>query len=142
MRKTKEITISDDSSRDNGRKFLITEMPASQTERWALRVLASLTKAGFEIPDEAQGMEAVVRSGLETVLGKLDFYDLEPLLDEMMGCIQVVSSAGITRKLLEEDIEEVKTRLILKREVFALHVDFFGDAGLSTLTSPKEGMAG
>ncbi len=140
MRKTKEITISDTASRDDGRVYLITEMPASQTEKWALRVLAALVKGGFDtslIGEGGGSMETLVRAGLESVLGRLDFYDLEPLLDEMMGCVQIAPSAGITRKLMEEDVEEVKTRLLLRREVFALHVDFFEAAAPSTSISPK-----
>lgn len=130
-RKTKEITITDEASRDNGRKYLITEMPASQCEKWALRVLSTLVKGGFDpslVGDAGGDMEKLVRAGLETVLGKIDFYDMEPLLDEMMACVQAVSTAGIARKLVEEDIEEIKTRLALRREVFALHVDFFENA--------------
>lgn len=148
MRKTKEITISDASSRDNGTMYLITEMPASQTERWALRVLAALTKSGFDPAllaidrDDPAGMETLVRAGLETVLGRLDVHDLEPLLDEMMTCVQVSPSPGITRRLVEEDIQEVKTRLLLKREVFKLHVDFFENADPSTLTSQEAKTAG
>ncbi len=140
MRKTKELTISDADSRDNGRTYLITEMPASQTEKWALRVLAALVKGGFDttlIGEGGGGMETLVRAGLESVLGRLDFYELEPLLDEMMRCVQVKSSAGIIRNLLEEDIDEVKTRLLLRREVFVLHIDFFDNAAPSTLTSQK-----
>ncbi len=134
MRKTKEITIHDPKSRDDGRVYLITEMPSSQTEKWAFRVMSALVKGGFDTSLFGEGktgnMETLVRAGLESVLGRLDFFDLEPLLDEMMGCVQMVPSAGIIRKLMEEDVEEVKTRLLLRREVFALHVDFFDSAAL------------
>lgn len=145
MRKTKEITISDAPSRDNGATYLITEMPASQTEKWALRVLAALVKGGFDTSligvetEGGGGMETLVRAGLESVLGRLDFFELEPLLDEMMSCVQIVPSPGISRRLVEEDVQEVKTRLLLRREVFALHVDFFAAAAPSTSISQTVG---
>jgi hypothetical protein len=39
---------------------------------------------------------------------------------------------GKTRELFAgaTDIEEVKTRVILRKEIFALHVDFFQNGGV------------
>ena len=51
MRKTKLITIESDN-RDNGKSYLITEMSASQVEKWAAKAFFALAKSGFEIPDE------------------------------------------------------------------------------------------
>lgn len=142
-RKTKEIEIDDQESRDFGRKYLITEMSATQGEKWALKIVFLLFKAGMSMGDlvsdeqinQTPGMEVVAQVGLERVLGALDFFSVEPLLDEMMGCVSVVSSGGIERKLMETDIEEIMTRLILRREIFAMHTSFFVSAVRSISTS-------
>ena len=48
----------------------------------------------------------------------------EPLLDEMLTCVEVLSDAG-TRKLIADDFQDVKTILKLRKEVLAMHIDFF-----------------
>lgn len=46
----------------------------------------------------------------------------------MFECITIIpdpSKPNVTRALIEDDIEEVATRLKLRIEIFKLHVDFF-----------------
>jgi hypothetical protein len=131
-RKVKEITITAEG-RDQGKTYLITELPASEGEKWAMRALALLAKSGVELPDGSAnlGMAGVARLGFEALMG-INFLDLEPLLDQMMTCVQAVPSSGMARKLVEEDIEEIATRLALRRDIFELHTGFFGSAGPST----------
>ncbi|MEG4669546.1 hypothetical protein UXP85_25165, partial [Enterobacter cloacae] len=53
--------------------------------------------------------------------------DARPLLDELMKCVQAVpnpADQNIKRPLIDDDTEEVMTRLKLRGEVFKLHVDF------------------
>lgn len=123
MRKTKEVIVPLDG-RDKGKKFLITEMPASTAEKWAARAFLALAHAGIEIPEELQGagMAAIAIVGLRA-LGRVSWEEAEPLMDEMMACIQSVQPA-ITRPVIEEDIEEVTTRMWLRSEVFELHCGF------------------
>jgi hypothetical protein len=125
-RKTKEITVTD-SGRDQGKKFILTEMPAAQAENWAFRVFLALAKSGVEIPEDVQGsgLAGIASMGLQA-LGSVSWDLAEPLLNEMMDCVQVQPSAGITRKIVDnsEDIEEIGTRIKLRGEVFSLHVDF------------------
>lgn len=131
MRKEKVITISDKDSRDDGKKFHIIEMPAAQAEKWALRALLVITRSGVDIPEDAAsgGMRALAVLGLRSLMG-LSFEDAEPLLDEMMGCVQIVEK-DITRDLTESDIEEVRTRVRLRKEVLELHLGFSLADGLS-----------
>ena len=130
-RKTLTFTVQD-KGRDLGKKYLITEMPASQAERWAIRVILAIGKAGIEIPEglAAQGMAGLAAVGLMS-LPRIPFEDAEPLLEEMMGCVQRVETSAI-RALVEDDIEEVPTRLKLRKAIFELHTDFFGGASDST----------
>jgi len=127
-RKTETIVIEDEG-RDKGKVFVITELSSYAAEKWALRALLALTKAGFELPDGAQsaGMAGMASVGFEA-LGNLDFDVAEPLLDEMWQCIKFKPSEGaMPRAVLQGDngdIEEVKTRISLRMAVFKLHVGF------------------
>jgi len=52
-----------------------------------------------------------------------------------MGCITIKPdprNPAITRPLLDDDIEEVKTLLELRMEVLKLHTDFFDSVSPST----------
>lgn len=136
MRKTATVTITDEG-RDKGKVFVLTEMPASQVERWALRALLALSKSGVELPEnvDGAGIAGVAALGLKALSG-MDAIDAEYLLDEMFKCVKVQPSQGVLRDLIEEDIEEIATRLKLRTEVFKLHTDFSiaGDQSNSTST--------
>ncbi len=136
-RKTLKVTIQDDRtpdadgqvtgdlSRDVGKTFLITEMPASQAERWAMKALLAVARAGIDLPVglyEQGSMRTLAVLGLQAVTS-IQFEEAEPLLDEMMKCVQIVEQKA-TRDLTEDDIEEVRTRLLLRRKVLELHVGF------------------
>ena len=126
--KTVECTLT---GRDSGKRYFIIEMPASRAEKWAARAFLALSHAGIEIPDEMQGagMAAIAVVGLQA-LGRVSWAEAEPLLDEMMGCVQRIEERA-TRALVEDDIEEVATRLWLRDEVFETHVGFSIAAVLS-----------
>lgn len=130
MRKTKEITITAEG-RDKGNRYLITEMPASQAEEWAWRAFSAIARAGVDIPPNIaeMGMAGIVIVGFNKVFAA-HFDDAKPLLDQIMGCVQSVQPA-LTRALIEDDIEEVATRLLLRSEVFELHTSFSLAAFLS-----------
>ena len=124
MRKTLTYTVAEEG-RDKGKVFVLTEMSATQAERWALRAFMALGRSGFDLPSgvEQSGFAGFVRYGLEAVC-KLTFAEAQPLLDEMFACIQIQPSPSVTRALIEEDIEEVRTRVKLRWEVLKLHADF------------------
>lgn len=134
-RKTKTVVIENDAeNRDKGKIFLLTEAPALKAERWGIRAVLALANAGAEIPDDAiaGGMATMAVAGLEA-LRQLEYEDARPLLDEMLDCVQIASDPkhpNITRPLVRsegdgDDIEELSTLLLLRQEVFNLHVDFF-----------------
>jgi len=137
-RKTIDVTITA-PGRDFQKVFSITEMPASQAEKWAARALLALSKAGVEIPENIAdaGLAGVAILGLKA-LGGMSFKDAEPLLDEMMACVKIkpspVDKPEIVRALVESDTEEIATRVFLRSAVFELHTGFSFSGGVSRLT--------
>lgn len=136
--KTARINIKADG-RDQGKVFLITEMPARPFERWALKALLAMGKAGMDIPDNIKelGPMALVSLGLQALL-KIDFQTADELMDEMFGCIQYAwnpADPSATRPLIETDIEEVTTRLKLRADWWTLMTGFQIAGSQSTSTT-------
>jgi hypothetical protein len=117
-----------DDGRDKGKVFVLTELPASKAERWAMKVIHALLSTGFQLPDgfENLGMAGIAALGLQG-LSYLPWETVEPLLDEMWDCVQIMpdpSKTHIIRSLIDEDIEEIQTRIKLRKAVLELHTDF------------------
>lgn len=124
-RKTADVTITVDN-RDKGKTFRLTELSASQAESWSLRAIQAMTRGGMEIPEGVAeaGMPAIIATGL-VGLFRASFADVGPLLDEMFTCVTIiVEAAPEGRKLVENDIEEVTTRVQLRDEILSLHLGF------------------
>lgn len=136
MRKFKDVAIESDG-RDAGKIFRITEMDAEAGEWWAARALKGMIANGLEIPDEiaAGGMAALAAVGI-TALANIEDSALKSLLDEMFRCVQIVvgsAQAPIVRPLVKEDIEEISTRLELRKAWAELQLGFSFAAKPSTL---------
>lgn len=144
MRRTLTYTVTAEG-RDKGKAFLLTEFPASRSEKWAIRALLALGKAGVEVGDAlTSGMQGLARLGYD-VLTRADYEDIAPLLDEMMECVQSIpnpANQNVVRGLIEDDIFEVATRMFLRMEVFKLHVGFSWAAGKSTSESGQAATSG
>jgi hypothetical protein len=139
-RNTKLVSIDDEGSRDNTKSFLLTEMSATQGEKFAAKAFLALASSGVEIPDDvaAQGMAGLLSVGMKA-FGMMKWEFLEPLLDEMFRCVQIVVPAfPVGRPLKEEDIEEIQTRFKLRTEWVELEFGFFKAAGLLTSRSAAE----
>lgn len=126
-RKTATVVI-DATGRDQGKTFRLTEMPASQVEAWAMRAFLALAKSGADVPDAlmSSGLAGLQRLGPGALSG-MAYADLAPLLEEMMACVAIIPDAArpqVIRNLVEDDIEEVTTRLKLRAEVWKLHTGF------------------
>jgi hypothetical protein len=131
-RKELNFLVTEDN-RDKGSRFVIKEMPAWQAEEWATRALLALAKSGVELPGDvsSMGLEAIAALGFR-MLADLRWEELKPLLDEMMTCVFWQGDAAhpdILRPLMQDDVQEVATRLKLRKMVFDLHTDFFKNAG-------------
>lgn len=124
----KESIFIAESGRDVGKKFHITEMSATQAEAWAIKALLAIGNSGIDIPEGLidQGMAGLVAISYMNLL-KIPFKVAEPLLEEMMSCVKIMpsDSSNIKRNLIEDDIEEVATRLQLRKAIWSLHMDFF-----------------
>jgi hypothetical protein len=121
-RKTASVIIDADN-RDHGKRFFLREMPATQAERWARKVVSLLAKRGITVPVGAEmaGMAAIPSF---SPLAMMSWIDDDSLVSEIMGCVQRWPEGSIPRLLVENDTEEIMTLAYLKMEVLALHVGF------------------
>lgn len=128
MRKTATYTVKS-KGRDEGKQFLITELSASAAEEWAIQTFLALASSGIELSDDVKSMGfAGLAMTSMNAMGSIPYDKAKPLLDKMMSCVQIIpdpARPNVVRTLIEEDIEEVATRLKLRKEVLALHTDFF-----------------
>ena len=143
-RKTLDLKITA-TGRDKGKRFLITEMSARGAERWAFRAFLALARAGADVPEdvEAAGFAGLATFGLRAFAG-VAYEEAEPLLDEMLYCVEIYpepKDTRIHRPLIEDDVEEVETLLLLRKEVFRLHVDFSKVASLLKSREATKGKA-
>jgi hypothetical protein len=125
MRKTLTYNCTQ-NNRDQGKVFLITEMSADATEQWAMQAFFALMNAGVDIPDDiaAMGFAGIVQLGLGA-LGRVPYGAVKPLFDSMMECVQIIpnpAQPNVVRALIDTDIEEVTTRIALRKAIFELHV--------------------
>ena len=134
-RKTTSLTITDEG-RDKGKTFVLTEMPVFQAEKWACRVLLALMSGNVELPDnfDRLGMAGLAEIGIKAMSG-LKWEAAEPLLDEMLSCIQVMpekSNPSLIRPIvISVDIEELSTIIKIRAEIWKLHTDFLKAVTLS-----------
>lgn len=148
--KTQRVII--ESGRDAGKVFLITEMPLTQADRWANRVLCASASGGIGLQnvDFAKIMDVVskeskddaVESGREidvvggilematlsiSALGNIPADTAQELLEELIDkCVTAVPTGGLPREMLDidDEIEDLKTLWELRRAAFSLHIDF------------------
>ena len=121
MRRTETVEITE--GRDAGKKYQITEMSAEAAEWWAFRALQAVAGADAELNLQAP-LADMAAQGIKA-LAKVHPEQARPLLDEMMGCVQIlVPATQKPRPLLDGDIEDVKTRFMLRKAVMELHLGF------------------
>lgn len=124
-RRIQTVTIDNEKSRDHGKSFVITEMPSEQAEWWAARAIQALIAVNPDIGSLGDTPLAQIAAMGFKAFGNLPPEKMKPLLDEMFTCVKMGLPSGQTRDLLAGDIEEVATRIQLRKDIFALHVDFF-----------------
>ena len=121
MRRTEIVEIAE--GRDAAKKYQITEMSAEAAEWWAFRALQAIAGADAELNLQAP-LADMAAQGIKA-LAKVHPEQARPLLDEMMGCVQIlVPATQKPRPLLDGDIEDVKTRFMLRKAVVELHLGF------------------
>jgi hypothetical protein len=128
-RHIKRVTITAEG-RDKGKTFIITELPADQAERWAIRAFLGMIQSGVEVSPEtmAGGMASFAALGVQA-LGGITWEILDPLLTEMWTCVecQPPNAKVLPQPIAEgvnSQIEEVQTRLALRLSVLEIHMGF------------------
>lgn len=133
-RKTVNYVVTDEN-RDQGKAFVLTELPAAKAEAWAFRAILALMEGGVDLPAgfERMGVAGIAELGIRA-LAHLRWEVAEPLLAEMWECVQIMPDPAkphVVRQLIESDIEEVMTRIKIRAEVWKLHTDFLSAAAIS-----------
>jgi len=150
-RKTKTLVI--ESGRDQGKSFLITEMPVTRADKWANTALLAMLRGGVDVGNVNFGLIAdTIGVGdapkIEPMGGMLELARItiaglgnvtetvgQELLDQLINdCAQVISSGGVVRQMLsiDDEIEDLKTLWMLRKESFLLHIDFLADGSSQT----------
>ena len=127
MLKEKDVTITT-PGRDQGKTFRIVEMDCERAEKWAIRALLAVAKSGVDLGDitPEHGMSGIAAAGIKALF-KVDYDEISPLLDEMMLCVRMKpdpKNPDFSRPLIPGDIEEVSTRMALRKETLELHMGF------------------
>lgn len=143
-RKTSNYTVEAEG-RDHGKVFVITEMSAADAEDWAFRVMLALMANNVDLPEgfETLGMAGLAQIGLKSLSG-LKHADAKPLLNELFRCVQIRTdpkNPQVIRDFIDDDTEEVMTRVNLRMEVLKLHIDFSQAAGSSIFGQAKKAAA-
>jgi hypothetical protein len=152
VRKRNIVTIPSgdpDKNRDQGKSYLLTEMPARQAEKFAMRLVLALAAQKLIDPEIARNGVAGLSHVTTDMLGGLSPDVIEPLLDEMLDtCVDYVGDPSkrddgrstvegrmvpISRPLIPDDIEEVTTLLLLRGRLIDLHTGFSVTAFLSRM---------
>jgi hypothetical protein len=149
MLRTATISI-DTEGRDKGGVFVLTEKPALPATEWFIRAMQLLARSGADVPPAimSQGAAGFVTLGIGTVLtglGKAPWFEVKPLLDELLTCVVSYQPPGAVSPLTRWDIikgqiEEPATILQLYEEVVSLHLGFSLASRLSTFRALAAGM--
>ena len=152
-RKTKTLVI--ESGRDQGKSFLITEMPVTRADKWANTALLAMLRGGVDVGSvnfgliadtlqkkegdapEIDSMGGMLELARITIAGLGNVTETvgQELLDQLINdCAQVISSGGVVRQMLsiDDEIEDLKTLWMLRKESFLLHIDFLADGSSQT----------
>ena len=128
MRKQIEVVI--ENGRDAGKSFTITEMPATQGEKWATKALGVLGHSGV-------GIAALGKIPFDEILEKVlstSSEEVEPLMDELLACASFIKDGQIIKmqgNMIDSVIEDVSTIFKLKMESLKLNLGFLGIGGES-----------
>lgn len=144
-RKTENITIPGVRSesrgeRDNGKTFVLTEMPAIPGERWATQALSLMSRAGQQLPSGSEdagmaGLAVVPMNALPALQALQD-----PSLDAWWECVKYQHAPkNPLQAIFQGDacqIEEISTVNLLRMKVLEMHIGFFSQGSPSSSSGP------
>lgn len=121
MRKEVEITIEE--GRDKGKTFKITEMSATQADRWTLKVLCLFGKGGIALEELAKmDFNTIIK-----IMGDVSYDMAEPLLDELLECASFKKDGvyvPMKGSMIESVVEDFRTLYRLRLEALQLVLGF------------------
>lgn len=121
MRKEVEITIEE--GRDKGKTFKITEMSATQADRWTLKVLCLFGKGGIVLEELAKmDFNIIIK-----IMGDISYDMAEPLLDELLECASFKKDGvyvPMKGSMIESVVEDFRTLYRLRIEALQLVLGF------------------
>lgn len=136
-RRSIEITISN-PGRDQGKTFILHEMPAMEGEVWATQAIELIRQARGESAEEGQeGMQALAAKKAKGVSPAVARALQDPSLDGIWKYVEFKpkNAEAPAQKLREDHIEEWRTRLSLRVAFLNFHTDFFSPENPSTSES-------
>jgi hypothetical protein len=143
-RRDTTIVIGEDGGRDKGKTFILTEMPATAGEKWAMQLMYLMQQNGVDLSPQAasSGMaglaDALSAKKREQALAMGRALG-DPSLAAWWDCVRYQHAPGHPLQKIEQgdacQIEEIKTIASLRMEVVKLHTDFFPDDSVSTTES-------
>jgi hypothetical protein len=117
--------------RDNGKTFILTEMPADQGERWCLKARMLIAEAtGTPKAEPADEGEAAALANMGIDFNNLRIWRAlsDPSLDEVWNFIHYQHKPGHPALPIttgeNSPIEEIETRLLLRAEALKLNLGF------------------
>jgi hypothetical protein len=125
MLRETEITI--EQGRDAGKKFKITEMPATKMDRWTVKAMCALGKSEgaslvkFASMDMGEVFKAFLNSDPEQT---------QPLLDELLACCSYQkdgTSIQLKGNIVDSIVEDFQTLFKLRMETLKLCLGFFDE---------------
>jgi len=137
---TKEVTIAEGS--DEGKTFVVSQMPLLRGDRWANRAALALMKSGVDVSalkgldgarsgdftgmlDIAEILNAVLKA-----LGGIEEHVAQELLDELLTVVKLKLPDGATRPIIVPtehapgDITSIATLWKLRIEAIKVNLDF------------------
>jgi hypothetical protein len=125
MRKTQIVVATE--GRDQGKTFLLRELPALRAERLAEKLFRTLVARGVEVPEATLGSGFLgFAAEWQRWLQHLQLWDLAQFLAEFDECILIrIARADRPISIKGDDIEEWSTLVNLRFTALWLHVDFF-----------------
>lgn len=107
----KQATIVIETGRDKGQKFLITEMPATESSVLSFQVFQLLAEAGVDLDIKSLDVSGIIRA-LMRVLASLSRQDFEYYREWLFRFIEWQNPSDATKKkpvMLKVDIEDAMT---------------------------------
>lgn len=135
--------------RDSGKKVRVTEMPLMKGDRWARRVLIMIAGGQIKASDiNIEALSNINTFGVMVEIARLGWSLLQQLsahedralelIDELLECASLITSSGETRPILTDDLQEIASLFVIRKEAFMLHIDPLKQGLIQTSESSQD----